>query len=451
MTGKKITASKIFQQKFGADALREIYTSKVSLSRAVGVDGVKTEAFRKTLDEEISLISRKAISNTYNFSPYREKLISKGRDSFPRVISVPTIRDRLTLRALSEVLAAVFPEAQTYRPHVYIRDIRKTLNEQDGDDLHFLRMDIRSYYDKINHELLLKRLYTRVRKSEIRQLIRMAVETPTGRTRKDGKKNDVGVPQGLSVSNILAGLFLQNLDRKYKCQALYFRYVDDLLIICNSEKEARDYYSKIKKSLSDVKLETHELDFEKKKSYIATLDAGVEYLGYHISKKQTIVRDQSLRRMYTNLLRVFTQRKYRGREPRFLWRLNLKITGCVFEEKRLGWVFFFSQISHIHQLRQLDLFIEKQFNKREMDHLLGRNKSFVKSFHEIKYNLINTSYIPNFDKYTIEMMIKDLSLIHDKDEAVIRQFSDYEIEQQFYRLIRRETAELEEDLFEHFS
>ena len=95
-------ASRSFKKKYTVRNLRSIYQNKIKESGAIGIDRVRPSNLEKTIEEEIKLISDRVNCGTYKFTPYKEKLISKGATSNPRQISIPTARDRITLRALCE-------------------------------------------------------------------------------------------------------------------------------------------------------------------------------------------------------------------------------------------------------------------------------------------------------------------------------------------------------------
>ena len=191
---KQEQAYQIFQRCFSKKALRRIYTEKISQTHVVGTDGVSQSAFRMKTKEEINLIVAKVYSGDYRFTTFKQRLISKGPNRYPRVISIPTIRDRITLRALNEVLCEVFPDARLLRPHVFVKRIREALRKQFTDPK-FIRVDVKDFYPTISHDHLFRLLRKKIRKKQILQLIKSALLTPTLGVSYD----EVGVPQGLSI------------------------------------------------------------------------------------------------------------------------------------------------------------------------------------------------------------------------------------------------------------
>lgn len=118
---------------FNAENLRDLFNEKIILSSAVGRDGVKRGMFADNLESEIGLILSKVEAQTYQFTGYKEKLISKGAGKEPRQLSIPTVRDRVTLRALCDLVTSVFVDSKIVPPHEYIKAI-KSLTADLGDD-----------------------------------------------------------------------------------------------------------------------------------------------------------------------------------------------------------------------------------------------------------------------------------------------------------------------------
>ena len=304
--------------------LKAVYQSYVARSHAVGKDGIRHHAFEKMLDKECELIATKVNDGTYRLTNYREKLIARGAQRPPRQISVPTIRDRLALRGALEFLKTQFPVAKPRPPHVFIKDI-KTYLEVARKHSSFLRMDIQDFYPSLRHDLL----QTALEKSEIPVsiigLIIRALATRTGTA--DQPAPLLGVPQGLSISNALAAIYMIEFDKLSDDSLFYRRYVDDILIITDSEK-INSVYKSLWTGLHSIGLTSHPMGTVGK-TETSVLSDGVLYLGYDISPTQISVRKSSLAKMFTNLAKVLTCFKYQRDHEKHLFRLNLKITGCI--------------------------------------------------------------------------------------------------------------------------
>lgn len=436
----KSKARSRFMHWYRAPLLEQLFWDKISLSKAVGRDGIRLAAFETKLSQEIDLIRRKVFASQYTFTRYKERLISKGAGKPPRLLSIPTFRDRLTLRALCEFLGEMYPEAAINKPHVYIKEIRDLVAGK-SDDWVFIKVDIEDYYGTIDRKLLLRAIRRKIRIKDAIALISSAISAPTLKEAADS-----GIPQGLSISNILASIYLHDVDELMGAEWNYFRYVDDILMIVPRD-QADLAFKALLMLLKKKRLKAHPLG-PGSKTRIVPLSEGVDYLGFEIKPTGLSIRESSFKKMFGTLNAVFTSAKYKKRNDHFVWRLNLKITGCRLDGKQYGWVSFFRQSENIRQFARLDYFVEQQLKRYGLRHLQPRIKTFVRAYHEIRYELETTRYIPNFDAYDLSEMTQYLVSVQGKD---ISGWSDEKIEQEFMKIMKREAGKLEKDLFEFFS
>lgn len=458
-----MSATEHFQEAFAVDQLREIYEQYISLTSAIGIDRLSRSLFESTVEREIKFISKKAAAGTYRFSQYKEKLISKGAGKYPRVISIPTYRDRITLRALCNVLKKTFSDSLNVKlPQHTVAELRAALTS--GQYTHFIKVDVTNFYPSIDHTILDTIVGQKIGETEIVQLIRTAIESPTvAYPDRDKKKETKGVPQGLSISNILAEIYLSSFDKwvAETHEVAYFRYVDDILILTNGDPET--LFGQVSAHLkSAYRLDAHALSIGGK-SVVGKISDEFNFLGYEFNNTKAAVKLDSVRRLEASLAKIFTTYKYRravavanpnpfAREAMverarkiFTWRLNLRITGCLFDDVRRGWVFFFSQIddASITQLQKLDKTVEVLCNRFAFQPAKGELKSFVRTFHETKRSNLAHRYIPNFDTTSIATQRELLKLYGVEN---VEAMTDVEVNRAFKRRIRRETSELEQDI-----
>ena len=447
-----VFAAKQFRTRFSQSGLVETYLSRVSLARAIGLDRVDAKNFSSRLGAEAKLISEKILSGKFQFTKYKEKLISKGAGKFPRVLSIPTIRDRLVHRALCDYLFEVFPEAKPDLPQTKVDLITAAIDS--GAHKYFVKIDLKDFYPSIPHDRLLSRLRSRARLPQFVSLVGKAIRTPTvPESNTDvAHSPDRGVPQGLSISNVLAEIYMLGIDRKIRSVApAYFRFVDDIVVLTDSEPE------KLCRDICDIlraaKLTPHRIGDAGSKTRVGELGKGFDFLGYSIRPKRISIREGSIRGFEGSLVGVFTEYKHRLRAAvtpadkeayhrRFLWLLNLRITGCIFREKRYGWIFYFSQINDLSVLRRIDNTINLLL-KRFKVAIPPRPKRALKSFYEAK-RVDKTAhlYIPNYDAMTPPKMRKFLMELGFKVDSL----PDLEVLIAFNKVIRRATRRLEEDI-----
>ncbi|EIO4609051.1 RNA-dependent DNA polymerase, partial [Vibrio parahaemolyticus] len=194
-------------ETFTSDNLREIYLSNFALSKVTGVDSILPKHFSKRQSQEIDTIVVKVFFEEYKFTRYKEKLISKGANKYPRQIAIPTLRDRIVLKAVNNYLQKNFSSNLKIQvPQQATRDVKLAIESGLYDTV--IKVDIKNFYPTIVHHHLEKSLKELGVEKEAMTLILGALSTGFY---KD-QSNVVGVPQGLSISNILAEIYMMKID-----------------------------------------------------------------------------------------------------------------------------------------------------------------------------------------------------------------------------------------------
>ena len=438
-----MTASQDFKKFFCKKRLTQIYIEEIRYKSARGIDHVSNHSFEPRLAENIKIIVRKARNGTYQFSQYREKLISRGAERNPRVISIPTIRDKLVQKAIAEIFKLNFG-AQTPLLHQIINEVIVTY--RSGLYQSVIRLDVKDFYPSILHDKLIKEIRKKIRKQELLHLIKNAIsrKTVSKPNRRDKKTNTKGIPQGLSISNILANIYLSRIDTKYSNlpSLKYFRYVDDILIFC-ANNDVEKIRADINADCSDLGLTLHDESDNSQKTSSGSVSDGFSYLGYQFENSKVFVRKKSVDNLRESLIKILTNYKYsKKNDLDYLeWVLNLRITGCIFNKSKYGWLFYFSQIDELSMLGALDHFVQTQLKKLGINQL--RTKSFLRTYNEITKNLSNTKYIPNFDSFSVD---EKEAILVDVFKVKNPPATPWEIEHLFRRIIFKMVKDLERDL-----
>lgn len=406
-----MSSARYFRHFFIPKQLRQIYFEKIKYRATVGMDRITPQAFEENLDKHIQVISQKVLSGTYRFTRYREVLISKGRGKEPRVISIPTIRDKLALSAYHQFLQNSFGDTiKEPLLHTIVGDITQTAlsGQYDG----YVKIDITHFYASINHQLLLKKVKRKIRKEEAIHFLQEAITTETIAqvgSASERKKNDRGVPEGLSISNILADIYLSDFEENVYANynVHFFRYVDDILILCNSSQAESIKEFCIKTLQSDF-----DLDANEKKTKFGEIAKGVPFLGYMFFNDKVGIRPSAEEKLEASIEELFRLRK-KGliSQQVFKWRLNLRITGCILDSKKYGWLFYYSQLTDLRVLFHLDWLIDRLFYRYGFQRTEDI-KRFVRTYHEITKNVSRSIYLINVDQYSIEDKAEVLSEIY---------------------------------------
>lgn len=433
-----------FDEHFSEENLTRIFQEIIVYSGGTGIDNINQYTFRNQQEEQIKILSRKMRAGSYDFTKYKLSLISKGRGKPPREISIPTVRDRISLRAMCDFLQTRFSQSVTFElPQNVIKKIKSGLETEVYDG--YIKLDVANFYPCVEHGLLEKQLNKRLRTHpDIKNVIFSAIKAPTvTSSKKDDQPSEIGVPQGLAISNILAAIYLQDLDKLLHNipNTLSFRYVDDILILCNYE-DAEKLAELVIAKYADNNLEIHCPIEMPHKSKIAEIADGFDYLGYQFDNYNVSVKDGNIERLKDSLVGLFTSFKYSEKQSEeFLtWRINLRITGCVFEDKCKGWLFFYSEINDEKVLHKLDHYVSRLCKRFDVD---IKPKKFVRAFHEISHRKRQTKYVPNFDIFTIEDKGKVLAKYFGYDLKGMRQD---QIDFAFHKKVSRQIKDIESDI-----
>ncbi|MFD2167220.1 reverse transcriptase domain-containing protein [Thalassotalea euphylliae] len=452
----------LFEESFSVENLQAIFLENIKNKSGKGIDGISCEKFDRDLAQLVGKISSKAESCSYRFSPYLEIVKSKGRGKQPRIISKPTVRDKLALSALKNILHENYPDCvQNQLPNKYIRDIKSVVSKHDIEELYYLKIDIKGFYDNLNHKILLDKCLSELDDKRVLSLVRRAIinkTVPKNYKRSNSKQyqNTVGVPQGLSISNVLAGIYMRKFDQMFENIGIkYFRYVDDILILAK-ETELDEIENKVESALIEIGLETN--DKTEKGKFTKPFD----YLGYEISSSHISVRESTIDRYITSIIAKITDFKsnYNHRvnnskwlsadqiKELFILNLNEKITGAITEKKRYGWIFYFIEISNVHLLHKIDAIIRSQFSRLSMfeNKPPKELKSLARSYYVAKYSPFN-GYIHNYSSYDttakkIQFLVK-FGYISENDS---KEYTVEEIERRFEAAKMSHLVKLEEDI-----
>lgn len=409
--------NKKYEDKFSYSNLETCFDKKVVKVKSKGIDKKSASYFKKDKNNELNILERKIKNNTFTFTPYLELLRVKRRDSNPRMLSLPTLRDRIVLSTLKEILHVDFADCVNKDlPNSFIRRIKKYLHDNQGQKIYYLKADITQFYDRVDRNLLMVKLEERITDKDLLSLLKLAIDTPTvpsGYRKVDLEtyRTDKGIPQGLSISNILAQIYLKSFDDYFNSKlrsSFYLRYVDDIFILSKSDCKP------LKKSIEN-KLKLLGLSLNEKKTDWGNLEEGTEFLSYLIKDGTVSISDKKIESQVNKVAAKLTWFKKGMADPKerprlfftdtnkfkrkFFQEVNEIITGSKSEKKNYGWLFYFSEIEDLSVLYKLDNIIESMFSSLKLfNYKIPRKiKRTVRAFYEIKYNH-GGSYVNDYDK-----------------------------------------------------
>lgn len=239
---------------------------------ATGVDGTTAAQYAANLEDNLRSLLERAKSGTYRAPPVRRVHIPKGTGKETRPLGIPTFEDKVLQRAVAMVLEAVYeqdfmPCSFGFRPgrsaHQALQALWDATMKMSGGWV--IEVDIRKYFDSIDHARLREILCQRVRDGV---LVRLIGKWLNAGVMEEGRLShpEAGTPQGGVISPLLANIFLHEiLDTWFArdvlpClsgQAALFRYADDFVILCSDEGDARRVFDVLPKRFGKYGLTLH--------------------------------------------------------------------------------------------------------------------------------------------------------------------------------------------------
>jgi RNA-directed DNA polymerase len=254
------------------ETLQEAYQMAKSNNGAPGIDGVTFEAIEESgVESFLKQIQDELVHNTYRPMPVRKKEIPKDGGSKVRVLSIPAVRDRVVQGALKLILEPIFEAdfqagSYGYRPRRSAHEAVDRVAQAIVRGLtRIIDLDLRAYFDNVQHSLLLGKVARRVQDAAVMRLLKMILKST-------GAK---GVPQGGVISPMLSNRYLTEVDRmlekamattrrgKYP-NVQYARFADDLVVLIDShprhewlmgavEKRLREELAKLRVEINEEK------------------------------------------------------------------------------------------------------------------------------------------------------------------------------------------------------
>ncbi|MEM9553449.1 MAG: group II intron reverse transcriptase/maturase [Acidobacteriota bacterium] len=269
---------------------------------AAGVDHVTIERFESRLDLEVEALRRSLRARTYRPQKILRRWIPKPGGG-QRPLGIPTVRDRVVQGALRSVLEPIFEHgfaAHSYgfRPGRGCRDALRRVQELlDQGHCWVVDADIRSFFDRIDHERLLDEVSKKVSDGRVLALVRSFLRQGVVEG-LEGWTPVQGAPQGAVISPLLANIYLNPLDHLLAERGFeVVRYADDLVILCRSEAQARAAHRQLEEWVESVGLNLH----SEKTRCVDAREEPFDFLGYRFDRGQRWPRPKSLDRLKTKV------------------------------------------------------------------------------------------------------------------------------------------------------
>jgi RNA-directed DNA polymerase len=251
------------------DNLRACYDA-LEAGKAKGVDGVSKEQYGKELVQNLEDLSGRLKDMKYRPQPKRRTYVPKPGSEKGRPLGISSFEDKLVELSVKRVLEPIYEQAfedssYGYRPnrstHECLDELGRSIQQKRVN--HLVEADIKSFFDRVNHEWMLKFLAHRIGDPRIIKLIGRMIKAGI---MEDGlvRASEEGTPQGSILSPLLSNIYLhyaldlwfsRRFKKRCRGEAYYFRFADDFLACFQYESGAVDFRQLLEDRLRGFGLE----------------------------------------------------------------------------------------------------------------------------------------------------------------------------------------------------
>jgi len=241
------------------------YKAVKSNDGAAGVDGESIAEFERDLKGNLYKLWNRMSSGSY-FPPAVRAVEIPKSDGRVRTLGVPTVADRVAQTVVKlylepEVEQIFHRDSYGYRPKRSAVDAVGVCQERCWRNNWVIDLDIRAFFDTLDHELVMKAVRFHTEVPWILLYIERWLKAPLQRPDGTLEKRDHGSPQGSAISPLLANLFMHYvfdawMERTFP-EVLFERYCDDVVVHCRTEGQGRKVLDAIVKRLAECRLEVN--------------------------------------------------------------------------------------------------------------------------------------------------------------------------------------------------
>jgi len=319
---------------------------------APGVDGMSVDALSSYLKTHWESLKAQLLEERYRPAPVKRVVIPKP-DGGQRKLGIPTVIDRFIQQAVAQVLQRHWDDAfhdhsYGFRPrrsaHQAVRYAQQTI--QSGNKW-LVDVDLKAFFDEVNHDRLMKRVQQRIHDDVLLRLINRYLKAGV---LVNGKKVvcTKGVPQGGPLSPILSNIVLDELDSELqRRQHAFARYADDCIIFVSSIEAGK----RVMKSITHFIEKTLRLKVNTQKSAVDRPWKRT-FLGFTFSRRgsKLKVASKAIEKLKATIRLL--SRRTRGH----------KLSHVIADLKKslLGWKAYFDIAEVVSPLRDIDKWIRRK-------------------------------------------------------------------------------------------
>lgn len=297
---------------------------------AAGIDHMSVKDFEKRIKELAPKITRKLKEGSYRFKPARRAFIPKEGSGKTRPLGIPVVMDRIVSVSINMVFEELFAPDFTesnygFRKgrsqHMAIDHVQQYIREGRR---WCVSIDLKSFFDEIPHDLILKLIRRKVSDERLLTLIARALKAGVIEE-GEFKKTTKGCPQGSPLSPMLSNMVLNELDHELERRGLkYCRWADDFVILVKSERAAKRILEAVTGFLEEkLKLP---VNLEKSKAVKIT---DLTFLGFSFSYYGKVkISDKAIKK-FKDKVRSLTHRNNPFSMFQVIKRLNSYLRGWI--------------------------------------------------------------------------------------------------------------------------
>jgi len=302
--------------------------------------------FEYTLEDNIFQLHQDLSSGSYWHGSYQQFQIT---DPKARVISKSSVRDRLLHHAIYRILYPTLDETfiydsyscrnnkGTHKAFARLQEVVRKISHNYTKPCFALKLDIRKFFDSVDHEILMDLLRERIEDKKLLELLENIIRSFSSirhaefisaspveilnnirsfdfaqddKARKSLSVQDDaesrGIPLGNLTSQLFANVYLDPLDKfaKHKLKAKYYlRYADDFIFLSDDPDILMGYLVEVNQFLkTNLKLNIHP-----NKIYFRKLRWGIDYVGYVVLPHYSIPRKKTVKRIFKKVSSLFKE------------------------------------------------------------------------------------------------------------------------------------------------
>lgn len=243
----------------------EAYKRVKANKGSAGVDAQSLSDFDANLKDNLYKLWNRLSSGSYQPPPVLRVEIPKS-DGGVRPLGIPTVTDRIAqmvvkLQIEPELESHFHPDSYGYRPGKSAHQALQSAKERCNKRAWVLDMDIKGFFDAIDHDLLMRAVRRHVKEPWHLLYIQRWLKAPVQYIDGHKESRQKGTPQGGVISPLLANLFLHYVFDvwvgKHWGGIQFERYADDIVCHCSSEKEAKRLMQLLENRFTQCGLQLH--------------------------------------------------------------------------------------------------------------------------------------------------------------------------------------------------